>query len=83
MEKALTRIKILFPTLPRNFLKDIYNCRLERLRALTLLGLPEDVRWIIEAKVRLAGEFQESFVKNMPGMGRSSYAKKRREKFNS
>ena len=80
MEKSLTRIKILFPTLPRNFLKDIYNCRLERLRALTLLGLPEDVRWIIEAKVRLAGEFQESFVKNMPGMGRSSYAKKRRAK---
>ena len=25
------------------------------------LGLPEDIRWLIEAKVRLASEFQNSY----------------------
>ena len=43
-------------------------------------GIPEDVRWIIEAKVRLAGESPKSFISHMPGTGKSSYAKKRRAK---
>ena len=38
------------------------------------------MRWIIEAKVRLSGEFLKSFEKRLPGMGRSSYSKKRRAK---
>ena len=45
---------------------------------LMYMGIPEDVRWIIEAKVRLAGEFVKPFVKQMPGTGRSTFAKKRR-----
>ena len=43
-------------------------------------GIPEDIRWIIEAKVRVAGESSNSFVSHMPGMGKSSFAKKRRAK---
>ena len=35
---------------------------------------------IIEAKVRLTGESPNSFVSHMPGVGKSSYAKKRRAK---
>lgn len=50
------------------------------MKVFTRFGLPENVRWIIEAKVRLAGEFQDSFFKRMPGMGKSSYSKKRRAK---
>ena len=50
------------------------------MKTFTRLGLPEDVRWIIEAKVRLIGEIHESFIKPMPGMGKSSYSKKRRAK---
>ena len=56
----------------------IYRCRLERMRLLNHMGVPENVRWIIEAKVRLLGELSDLSVKHMPGMGRSSYAKKRR-----
>ena len=50
------------------------------MKAFMRLGLPEDIRWLIEAKVRLAGEFQDSYNRFMPGMGRSSYSKKRRAK---
>ena len=42
--------------------------------------IPEDVRWIIEAKVRLAGESSNSFASYMPGLGKSSYSKRRRAK---
>jgi len=74
------KLKIRFPYFPQDSLRKIYRCRLERMKTLTRLGLPEDVRWIIEAKVRLAGEFQDFLVKHMPGMGKSSYSKKRRAK---
>ena len=80
MEEFLANLKNRFPTLPKDVLKKIYRCRLERMKTFTRLGLPEDVRWIIEAKVRLIGEIHESFIKPMPGMGKSSYSKKRRAK---
>ena len=80
MEEALAKLKMKFPTLPQDLLRKIYTCRLERMKTFKRLSLPEDIRWIIEAKVRLAGEFSESIVKHMPRMGRSSYAKKRRAK---
>jgi len=35
---------------------------------------------IIEAKVCLTGELPSLFVKHLPGMGKISYAKKRRVK---
>ena len=78
MEDSLAKLKNRFPTLPKNVLRKIYSCRLERMKIFRRLGLPEDIRWIIEAKVRLAGEISESFITPMPGMGRSSYSKKRR-----
>ena len=43
-------------------------------------GIPSDIRWLIEAKVRLAGEFSGQFVSYMPGFGKSTFAKKRRAK---
>ena len=46
-------------------------------------GIPTDVRWIIETKIRLVGESPDSFISHMPGMGKSSYAnyaKKRKAK---
>ncbi|KAF3453078.1 hypothetical protein FNV43_RR03512 [Rhamnella rubrinervis] len=42
--------------------------------------MPGDIRWIIEAKVRLAGESSDSFASYMPEMGKSSYSKRRRAK---
>lgn len=80
MEETLAKLRVRFPTLPQDDLRKIYKCRLERLRVLMHLGLPEDVRWIIEAKVRLAGEFQDLFARHLSGMGRSSFSKKRRAK---
>ena len=80
METSLAALKNHFPTLPQDVLRKIYKCRLERMRALTSLGLPEHIRWIIEAKVRLAGELNDSLIKRLPGLGRSSYSKKRRAK---
>ena len=77
MEEFLTNLKNRIPTLPKDVLRKIYRCRLERMKTFTRLGLPEDVCWIIEAKVRLIGEIHESFIKPMPGMGKSSYSKKR------
>ena len=59
-----------------NILKKIYRVRLERLRLLREQGTPEDDRWLIEAKVRLAGELPDSFSKHMPGLGKSTFAKK-------
>ena len=43
-------------------------------------GIPVDIRWLIEAKVRITGEFSDTLVSYMPGLGKSSYAKKRRAK---
>ena len=73
MEESLATLRKRFPSLPQDVVRKIYKCRLERMKALTRLGLPKDIRWIIEAKVRLAGEFNDSLVKRLPGMGRSSY----------
>ena len=40
-------------------------------------GIPEDIRWLIEAKVRLSGESSNSFISYMLGTGKSNFAKKR------
>lgn len=80
MEESLATLKIRFPTLPQNILRWIYRCRLERMRMLMRMGIPDDLRLIIEGKVRLGGEFLNPFVKHMAGTGRSSYSKKRRAK---
>ena len=43
-------------------------------------GIPFDNRWLIEAKVRLAGEFFYPFVSYMPSFGKSTFAKKMKVK---
>ncbi|KAK9175016.1 hypothetical protein WN944_027020 [Citrus x changshan-huyou] len=69
-----------FPYLPQNALKKIYKAHCERLRLLMINGIPADIRWLIKAKVRLAGEFSDPFISYMPGFGKSTFAKKRRAK---
>ena len=69
-----------FPSLPQNDLIKIYKARCARLMVLMNNGIPADIRWLIEAKVRYAGESSNSFTSHMPGTSRSSYAKKRRAK---
>mgnify|MGYP000866703019 FL=1 len=80
MDRILANLKKHFPSLPQNALLKIYKARCERLRLLMLGNIPVDLRWLIEAKVRLSGEFENDFVSHMPGLGRSSYAKRRRAK---
>jgi len=43
-------------------------------------GIPEDIRWLIEAKVQLSGESSNSFISHMPKTGKSTFAKKCRAK---
>jgi hypothetical protein len=54
--------------------------RLQKLRLLMNHGIPEDIRWLIEAKVRLSGESSNSFISYMPGTGKSTFTKKHRAK---
>lgn len=80
MDDILKKLKKRFPSLPQNALEKIYKARCERLRLLMIMNIPADVRWLIEANVRLAGEFSDSLIPYMPGLGKSSFAKKRRAK---
>ena len=80
MEETLATLHKYFPALPRNALIKIYKARTERLRILMIHGIPNDIRWVIEARVRLAGESSDSFIPYMPGLGKSTYSKKRRAK---
>jgi len=80
MENALENIKRTYLNLPRDVLRLIYRYRLERSRFLIKSRLPRDIQEIIEAKIHLASELSSSFVKYLPGMGKSSYSKKRRAK---
>ena len=69
-----------FPSLPQNALRKIYKARCEQLRLLMINGIPSDVHWIIEVKVRLAGEFSAPFVCYMSGFDKNIFAKKGRAK---
>ena len=80
MKEALANLRKQFPSLPRKSLMKVYKARLERMRLLMIKDIPTDIRWIIEARVRLAGESSNSFMSHLSGLGRSSYAKKRRAK---
>ena len=77
---ALSNLHKHFPSLPSNALLDICKRRTTRLKSLMLMGMPVDIRWLIEAMVRLSSEFSDRYVSFMPGLGRSSFAKKRRAK---
>ena len=80
MEEVLTKLHKQFPSLPQKSLMKVYKARLERMRLLMINGIPNDIRWVIEARVRLAGESSDPFISHLPGFGRSTYAKKRRAK---
>ena len=80
MDATLSKLHDRFPSFPVNILIKIYERRLERLKVLTRLGMPREILWLIEAKVRSTGELQDSFISILPGLGKSSYAKKRRAK---
>ena len=80
MEDILNNLKNHLPLLSQKALITIYEARFERLRMLMHKGIPMELHWLIEAKVRLAGEFSDSFNAYMPGLGKSSFAKKQRAK---
>ena len=80
MDTTLEKLKKYFPVLPSNAIENIYRARCERLRLLMNHGIPEDIRWMIEAKVQLSGESSNTFISYMPGTGKSTFAKKRRAK---
>ncbi|KAL9347511.1 hypothetical protein Peur_058877 [Populus x canadensis] len=69
MDTTLEKLKKYFPALPQNAITKIYRARCARLRLLMNHGIPEDIRWLIEAKVRLSGESSNSFISHMPGTG--------------
>jgi hypothetical protein len=80
MDTTLEKLKKYFPALPQNAITKIYRARYERLRLLMNHGIPEDIHWMIEAKVQLSGESSNSFISYMPGIGKSTFAEKRRAK---
>ncbi|KAK9185001.1 hypothetical protein WN943_025354 [Citrus x changshan-huyou] len=80
MEEIQQNLHQHFPSLPQNVLKKIYKAHCERLCLLMINGIPTNICWLIEAKVRLAGEFSDPFISYMPGFGKSTFAKKRRAK---
>ena len=80
MDTTLEKLKKYFPALPQNAITKIYRARCARLKLLMDHGIPEDIRWLIEAKFRLSSESSNSFISHMPGTGTSTFAKKRRAK---
>ncbi|KAL6550280.1 hypothetical protein OROMI_020768 [Orobanche minor] len=80
MEKTLKNIENQFPYLSKKEILKIYKCRAERMRLFMKYNIPHDIRFIIEAKVRITGESSEMPTKFLSGLGKSSYAKKRRAK---
>ena len=70
-----------FPSLPQNALKKIDKSRCEWLRLLMINSIPSNIRWLIEVKVRLTGEFSDPFISFMPSFGKSTFAKKMRAKW--
>ena len=62
MDTTLEKLKKYFPALHQNAITKIYRARCARLRLLMNHGIPEDIRWLIEAKVWLSGESSNSFI---------------------
>jgi hypothetical protein len=80
MDTTLEKLKKYFPASPPNAIAKIYCARRARLKLLMNHGIPEDIRWLIEAKVRLSGESSNSFISYMHGTSKSTFSKKRRAK---
>ena len=54
--------------------------RAERMRMLMINCMPIDIRWIIEARVRLSGETVGLYIPYMKGLVTSIFTKKRHAK---
>jgi hypothetical protein len=80
IDNTLEKLKKYFPALPQNAITKIYRAKCARLRLLMNHGILEDILWLIEAKVRLSGESSNSFISYMPGIGKSTFAKKHHAK---
>ena len=78
INEILANLHNQFPSLPQNALLTIYKARFERIRLLMRNNIPTDICWLIESKVRLAGELPPKFIAYMPGCGKGHYARKRR-----
>ena len=68
--EILAKLHKRFPSLPQNSLLTIYKARSERMQLLMRNNIPADIRWLIEAKVWLAGELPPKFIAYMPGCGK-------------
>jgi len=51
IDTTLEKLKKYFPALPQNAITKIYHAKCERLRLLMNHEIPDDIRWLIEAKV--------------------------------
>jgi hypothetical protein len=51
MDTTLEKLKKYFPALPHYAITKIYHARFARLKLLMNHGIPEDICWLIEAKV--------------------------------
>ena len=80
MDTTLEKLKMYFPALPQNAITKLYRAKYARLRLLMNHGIPKDIRWLIETNVRLSGESFNSFISYMPGIGKSTFAKKHHAK---
>jgi hypothetical protein len=80
MDTTLEKLKKYFPALPPNAIAKNYRAKCARLRLLMNHGILEDIRRLIEAKVRLSGESSNSFISFMLGTRKNTFAKKRRAK---
>ena len=74
--ETLAKLHKRFPSLSQNALLTIYKGLSEHMRLLMMNNIPADIRWFIEAKVRLAGELPPKFIVFMPGCGKKNYARK-------
>jgi hypothetical protein len=80
MDTTLEKLKKYFPIFPQNAITKIYRARCERLRVVMNHEIPEDIRWMIEVKVRLSGESSNSFISYTLGTSNSTFTKKRHAK---
>ena len=76
--EILAKLHNRFPSLPQNALLTIYKAQSEPMRLLMRNNIPADIRWLIEAKVQLAGELPPKSIAYMSGCGKGNYARKRR-----
>ena len=76
MNTILVKLHMQFPSLPRNAILIIYKVQFERIHLLVNNNTPVNLRWLIEAKVRLVRELPPKFIAYMPCCRKRNYARK-------